>query len=100
MKAPELPRAVLPSKTVNDSLTPRMFGDEIGAIVDDVVHYEPDAAEIFPGRANDCSWDEEKLAGFELDGLEGMCEMLGGVVEVMVNHICIFSTFGWTVEFE
>lgn len=80
MEAPKLPRAVLPTKTVNDSLTPGMFGDEVGAIVDDVVHYEPDAAEVFPGRANDCSWDEEKLAGLELDGLERMCKMLGGVV--------------------
>ena len=100
MEAPKLPRAVLPTKTVNDSLTPGMFGDEVGAIVDDVVHYEPDAAEIFPGRANDCSWDEEKLAGFELDGLEGVCVMLGGVVEVVVNHIYISLSLGWTVEFE
>lgn len=49
MEAPELPRAVLPSKTVYDSLAPGMFGDEVGAIVDDVVYYDPSAVESLLG---------------------------------------------------
>lgn len=44
VEAPKLPRAVLSSKAVNDSLTPGMLGDEICAIVDDVVHHNPGAA--------------------------------------------------------
>jgi hypothetical protein len=72
MEAPKLPRAVLPSKTVNNSSTPRMFGDEIRTIVDGIVYYDPDAVEALLGRTDNCGWNEGKLIVFKLGWLDRM----------------------------
>jgi hypothetical protein len=54
MEAPELPRAILASKTADDSLAAWMFENKVGAVVYDVVDYDPGAVEVFLGRSNSC----------------------------------------------
>ena len=61
MEPPELPRAVLAGKGLDDSVATGVLVQEIRAIKDDVVDHDPDAAGSLVGFEHDVAGDEGEV---------------------------------------
>ena len=61
MKPPELPRAILPSKTLDNRVSPGVLVKETCGVEDDVVYHDPDAVEFLEGGGDDGGGDKGEI---------------------------------------
>lgn len=64
MKPPELPRAILPSKTLDNRVSPGVLVKETCGVEDDVVYHDPDAVEFLEGGGDDGGWGKGEIGVF------------------------------------